>query len=115
MASAAIPGNALAQVLAAPGDDASKIEALYLRTLSRRPAPAEVARWTTFLNEPRDVTRTASAPEAEQGKAPGGKGQVDLPPALKRRLEKRPGTAREQAYEDLLWALLNSSEFFFNH
>lgn len=114
-ASAAIPGNALAQVLAAPGDDASKIEALYLRTLSRRPAPAEVARWTTFLNDPRDVTRTASAPEAEQGKDRGGKGQVDLPPALKRRLEKRPGTAREQAYEDLLWALLNSSEFFFNH
>jgi hypothetical protein len=27
----------------------------------------------------------------------------------------RQGTARVRAYEDLLWALLNSSEFVLNH
>lgn len=26
-----------------------------------------------------------------------------------------PPTAKQQAYEDLFWALLNSSEFAFNH
>jgi hypothetical protein len=117
-ASAAIPGNALAQTLAASGGDAQKIESLYLRTLSRRPTTAETERWIRFLGEPREAVRTDPPPPADAGRGKGrGRlpGRVDLPPALSRRLHARPGTAREQAYEDLLWALLNSSEFFFNH
>ncbi len=117
-ASAAIPGAALGEVLAGPGTDAQRIEALYLRALSRRPTDAEIERWVRFVNEPREAVRTdpPAAPEAGAGRGKKrGPGQVELPPRLARRLQARPGTAREQAYEDLLWALLNSSEFFFNH
>src|SRR5579872_5099194 len=50
-----IPGTALADVMAMPGGDDAKIESLYLRTLSRKPTAAELARWTEFLNAPRDA------------------------------------------------------------
>jgi hypothetical protein len=53
------------------------IENLYLRTLSRRPTPAEVSRLTAYLA----------------------------------RFQGEP----RKAYADLLWALLNSSEFTTNH
>lgn len=113
--SAAIPGAALGQTLAGPGSDAQRVEALYLRVLSRRPTAAETERWVRFVSEPREAVRT-EAPAAEAGRGKKrGPGQVELPAGLARRLQARPGTAREQAYEDLLWALLNSSEFFFNH
>ncbi len=53
------------------------IEALYLRTLSRRPRPQELERLTAYLR-------------------------------------KAEGTPR-QAYADILWSLLNCSEFAVNH
>jgi hypothetical protein len=87
----AAPGSALARILDMPGGDADKITALYLRTLSRPPSPEEVATWKAFVAPPRDDLAGARADKA------------------------RPRKARKQAYEDLLWALLNSSEFTFNH
>ena len=100
----AIPGAALDEVLALPGTDADKIRALYLRTLSREPSAAELARWTAFVHAPRDVV----APGAPRGGAGLGK-------KLGKRLASRATTAEAQAYEDLLWALINSSELAFNH
>ena len=87
----AAPGSALARILDAPGGDADKITALYLRTLSRPPAPDEVARWTAFVAAPRTTSHGA------------------------RRRRPAPRRARRQAYEDLLWALINASEFTLNH
>jgi hypothetical protein len=114
--SGSIPGTALARVLDGPGADAQKIEALYLRALSRRPSAAEIERWARYVNEPRDAVRTDPPPEAPQGRGGGGRmGRTDLPARIGKQLHARPGTARQQAYEDLFWALLNSSEFFFNH
>ncbi|WP_394837170.1 DUF1549 and DUF1553 domain-containing protein [Pendulispora rubella] len=81
------PGSALAQVLSKPGGDEGKIRALYMRTLSRPPTDAETAHWVGFLKPPRP------------GPPPAGEGA---------------DTVRRR-YEDLLWVLLNSSEFLFNH
>ena len=53
------------------------IEILYLRTLSRRPTPAELSRLTAYVGK----------------------------------FERDP----RKAYSDVLWALLNSSEFSTNH
>src|SRR5580704_5927772 len=50
----AAPGSALARILDAPGGDAEKITALYLRTLSRPPSPDEIKTWTAFLAAPHD-------------------------------------------------------------
>jgi hypothetical protein len=105
-----LPGSALADVLAMPGDDAPKIEELYLRTLSRPPAPGEVERWTRF------VQTASDAPDPAPGTT--GKDRPGPPDPL-RGLETQAGRqradTRARAYEDLLWTLLNSSEFVLNH
>jgi hypothetical protein len=112
-----LPGSALADVLAAPGDDATKIEALYLRTLSRLPAQDEVDRWTKFVAEAQAAPDTAPATVPRMAAAgPGGKKRAPDPLAgLEDRAAARGVTARVRAYEDVLWALLNSSEFVLNH
>jgi hypothetical protein len=85
-AATALPGLALYGILDFPTDDAQKIQALYLRTLSRPPTPAETRRWVEAVNAPREVV-----PDGQRA------------------------SAKQQAYEDLFWALLNSSEFMFQH
>jgi hypothetical protein len=83
----AIPGVALSEILAGPGDDAAKIRALYLRTLSRPPTSEETAYYVAFVRKTRGLNATNKATPKEKA----------------------------ASYEDLFWALLNSSEFLFNH
>jgi len=108
-----LPGSALADIMATPGDDAAKLESLYLRVLSRLPGKDELERWTAYVADA--PSTPAPAPVMRKGKK-GGKGQQPDP---LRRLEERTavekGSARVHAYEDVLWALLNSSEFVLNH
>lgn len=122
-----IPGSALADTLAMPGSDAQKIEALYLRTLSRKPTATEVTQWTQFISAPRDPATDGAVPP------PGSRPQMRLNAGGKqgKRMQANAGfnplaraanridpafkTAKSQAYEDMFWALLNSSEFLFNH
>ncbi len=129
----ALPGTALAEVLAAPGDDASKVDALYLRALARTATAAERERALAFIKDaaarPADPAPAAAPPppsKAEQRaaaradkkaeKKPGKKGASPDVPQLQR-LAARAGSAdpRTRAFEDLFWALLNSSESLFNH
>ena len=132
-ASSVLPGNALKEVLALPGDDREKIEALYLKTLSRQPSAAEVSYWVQYVRTPREkasVPATNAAPSAASNKASGGAPGAKAGKGDKernsgggndplRRLENKAVNgrhdARTEAYEDVLWALLNSSEFLFNH
>ncbi len=115
-------GGALATVLAMPGDDAAKVRALYLRVLSREPRADELERWVTFVNAPREWVSTSPPPAAADAGKKGKKGGA--PPDPLARLEKKGkgkkagdkhGDPKRQAWEDMLWTLLNSSEFLFNH
>ncbi len=108
----AFPGTALADVLALPGDDAQKVEALALRVLARKPTDDERAKWVAYVQTattPAPAT-IAPAPGAAAKKKASGGGPLD-------RLANRRagGDPKRLAYEDLLWAMLNSSEFVFNH
>ena len=105
-----LPGGALAEILAMPGGDAAKLEDLYLRTLSRLPAPEETERWTRFVE-------TAKAPpdSGASVKDAGGPGPPDPLRGLEARAGRQRADARSRAYEDILWTLLNSSEFVLNH
>ena len=131
----ALPGGALATVLAMPGDDAAKIEELYLRTLSRLPAPDEIERWTRFVRDPvdrpglaavegvepdgagakADARKGASHEKGEKGENSEKPGQPDPLGGLERRAGRQRADAHARAYEDLFWTLLNTSEFVLNH
>ncbi len=124
-----IPGSALSEVLAMPGSDADKITSLYLRTLSRKPTATELTHWTAFLNAPREVVTIKPGdlpppqprPNPAMAGKPGqgmGMGRAAADPLLRvsaMRNRFNTPTPKQQAYEDLFWALLNSSEFIFNH
>jgi hypothetical protein len=114
-----LPGSALADVMAMPGDDAAKFEALTVRVLSRLPEPGEVERWTKLVADaqvlpepPRPRARTG--PDAKASAAKGRGKQPDPLRALENRAAQQGG-ARVRAFEDVLWAMLNSSEFVLNH
>lgn len=101
-----IPGAALSEILAMKGGDEEKIRALYLRTLAREPAADELARWAAFVRE-----------EPPKADGPKKKPQPKVGNDPLRKLANKMAVAddaRGQAYEDLFWALLNSSEFVFN-
>lgn len=122
-----IPGTALADVLSMPGGDGAKIESLYLRTLSRKPTTTELSKWTSFVNEPREVITDKSAAVSPRdmrrpfqqmmGKKGARRGAAGPDPlaGVANRMRLAAATPKQQAYEDLFWALLNSSEFIFNH
>ena len=83
-------GSGRAQTLAAdtartPED---KISELYLRAFARPPRPEELATAVAYLNEPR--TDAAGKPTA-------------------------PTAAMPENFKDLLWAMINTKEFLFNH
>ena len=84
------------------------------------PTAAETKRWLAFVSAPRDVVVEDKAKERQLAKlARTGKGAKKNPNSVldraARRLNPDDPTATQQAYEDLFWALLNSSEFIFQH
>jgi hypothetical protein len=109
-------GSVLAEILASTDSDEKRIERLYLHTLSRRPTAAETKHWTTFVNAPRTFVSGTGGPAGKDekvGKAKGGFGAGFLGALNKAR--GAASTPKDQAYEDLFWALINSAEFLLNH
>lgn len=102
----AFPGSATAALVAAPGTDAEKVDALAVRVLARHATAAEKERWAAYVND-------AEASPGPRGPNSGKPVKSSLLRPLARR---NPNVSpKAAAYEDLLWAMLNSSEFTFNH
>ncbi len=119
--SSALPASALSDVVALPGGDADKIEALYVRVLGRFPAAEESSTWTKFLADAQAANDASpapppAAPPAKPRKPPTAKTQGPDPlRPLEARAADEHVDAHVRAYEDMLWVLLNSSEFVLNH
>ncbi len=106
VAARAVEGGILLDILRAPGGDDQKIDELYKRTLSRHATPEEITKWKGFLDAaPANIGSDSAVP----------KGKRDPLARLDQRLSSKARTPREHAYEDLFWALLNSSEMAFQH
>lgn len=84
----AVGGGRAARLAAADVSDEDKISELYLAAFSRKPRPEEMATAIAYLNEP--LTDAAGKPIAKS-------------------------TAARGNFQDLIWALMNSKEFLFNH
>ena len=78
--------------------DAEIIEELYLRTLSRYPRPEEVELMSQAFSG--NANSVAGANTDGQATSPEGRSTA---------------AARQKAIEDILWTLMNSREFVFNH
>ena len=98
--STALPGTAVAEIARGSMSDTQKVEALYLRALSREPTREEQRSWTTYLASPPPIAE--SPPRVREGPGP-----------FRRVPETRD--PKVAAVEDLMWTLLNSSEFVLNH
>ena len=100
----------LAAVLESPFlDTDGRIETLFLATLSRRPTGEELSRLRDYIESKsgergRSADATQSVTEFFQAV-----GEELLDPSTSRQ------RGQEQALADIFWALLNSSEFLFNH
>ncbi len=81
-------GGRAARLATADVSDEDKISELYLAAFSREPRPEELATAIAYLNEP--LTDAAGRPIAKATSARGN-------------------------FQDLIWALMNSKEFLFNH
>ena len=99
--SSAIPGSALEEILDTASTDAQRLEKIYLRTLGRPPTADELDVGTKYLAALPNAQPVMVAPKAGDPL---------------RRLGRRAATdPKRAAFEDVFWALLNSSEFCFNH
>jgi hypothetical protein len=80
-------------------DAPGKIRDTYLRAFCREPTEQEMADLMDYLNR--------HGAEKQEVEGQGGEEEEAW--------EKRQASARQAAYEDLYWALINSKEFLFNH
>ena len=78
-------------------NDEARIAELYRRAFSRSPSPEELTIGVDYLNRKRTPPDPATLSEEEKKKP------------------KTPETLEREPYEDLIWALLNTKEFLFNH
>lgn len=93
-----------AKLAADPRPDEEKIRELYLWAYSREAETSEIAVGTDYI---RKLTAEPEQPAAEEKPQKGGKG--DKPKKVDVSAKKK------QAYEDIIWALINTKEFSFNH
>ena len=121
-------------------DRPEKIRETYLRAFCREPTEQEMADVLAYLAEhggreqtdkPRDhAVQDTNVQNQPTGKSDGpdgdghdqkeqaGKGKlatVEKPHEGQPKAAKTEAAARQAAYEDLYWALINSKEFLFNH
>jgi hypothetical protein len=116
--STALPGSAVANAARADMTDAQRVESLYLRTLSRRPTKDELDSWTKYLANPPPLDKVdPMAPVVKVARGTVNAATRAKNDPLARAADKIPETRdpKVAAIEDLMWTLLNSSEFVLNH
>ncbi|NRB26854.1 MAG: DUF1553 domain-containing protein [Roseibacillus sp.] len=87
--------------------DEDRIAELYRRAFSRSPIPEETAAAVEYLKKQRSQAAAANA-ETEKKNA-------EIKEEAKKGKIKTPEQIERAGYQDIIWALLNTKEFLFNH
>ena len=90
-----------------------KVRELYATAFSREPQPEELQTAVAYLNEPVLDAAGLLADGLNAAGSPVEKPTVETPPVETPPVEKKK-VARED-FQDLIWALMNTKEFLFNH
>jgi cytochrome c553 len=103
----------LTQLLNSRITDAQRINLIFLQTLNRAPTGEETALFARLMESrlQKALLKAQVAPPAANGNG----GQRPNPQQAAEAQRKVLLEAQRQAYEDILWALVNSSEFVFIH
>jgi hypothetical protein len=88
--------NRVTELLKSKKDDVEVLEELFLATLSRFPTEKEKQNFIAYRDaKTPDATKAAETPRGKRG--------------------QQVSTGRGAVYIDTLWALINTTEFIFNH
>ncbi len=105
-------GGVIEDVMKKKGSNAGAIyDELFLMTLSRHPAKEEVAKLEEVRLGKAVLSSTGAAPPTTKGPLPKGA----PPKAPETIVPGASGNDDVTFYQDVFWALLNSSEFMLNH
>lgn len=111
-----VKGGNLDEVLKSSKDDRVRIRALYNLALGRAPDASETEAVLAFLQRPAPPATDPPKPAAPvAGKGALADPMLRFDDRLSRSGKKVQRSGPEQRFEDVFWALLNSSEFLFNH
>ena len=105
-------GGVVADVMKRLGSNEDKIyDELFMMTLSRHPSPEERSKLAQSMARPCIDQSGSYSPPRPKGKGP------NRPPPKKGSSVLVPGASADDVafYQDVFWALLNSSEFMLNH
>lgn len=114
-------GTTVDEVLKETHGDEELVKALYLRTLCRMPSRTEVTQAVRVFRGDavgRPGTRHAPAKSSSAPVRLASAAAPAMPGAQKRPAPnppQNPEAARKERAQDLLWALITSREFYFNH
>jgi hypothetical protein len=106
-----LPGSALEGLTRGPGATVDKLDHITLRVLGRHATADEKTRWASYVEGAE--ARQPLLDGAQKAKPAGATGAPRGP--LERLGRRGTPSARQAAFEDILWSMLNSSEFTFNH
>jgi hypothetical protein len=113
--SRALPGSALEGILASSRSPEETIDGIYWRVLARPPTPEERAEWTKYVQDATNPAPAAAKPGKPVPIRRGGNGPLERLAGKNQAGGAASADPKRAAYEDVFWALLNTSEFLFNH
>ncbi len=116
--SSAAPLTAVNAIAQSKATDAQKVEAIYLRSLSRKPSADELKTALAYIaseTAPEPQASAPTPPKKGDKKGLGKPGKLGNDPTARIDPASRTRDPHVAALEDIMWATLNSSEFVFNH